>query len=151
MTSTQTIVTTTTQTPVDLSATAYNDILPDISDIFKLKSNLRSHVKFNKAVQKIVTHIQQIPEVQKLRTNFDLVKRSMDIIENLGFKKKEKVDKKELLLTAFKIVFKLTTVEIAIISDFIEFVASNKLIKKLSFFKRNYIDAKKIFLKTLLK
>jgi hypothetical protein len=40
MTSTQTIVTTTTQTPVDLSATAYNDILPDISDIFKLKSNL---------------------------------------------------------------------------------------------------------------
>jgi hypothetical protein len=75
----------------------------------------------------------------------------MDIIENLGFKKKEKVDKKELLLTAFKIVFKLTTVEIAIISDFIEFVASNKLIKKLSFFKRNYIDVKKFFLKTLLK
>jgi hypothetical protein len=75
----------------------------------------------------------------------------MDIIEHLGLKKKEKIDKKELLLTAFKIVFKLSAVEIAIINDFIEFVASNKLIKKLSFLKRNYIDAKKLFLKTLLK
>jgi hypothetical protein len=151
MSNTQTIVTTTTQTPVDLSATEYNNLLPDISDLFPLKSVLLSHVKFNKAVQKIVTHIQQIPENQKLRTNLDLVKRIMDIIDQLGFKKKENLDKKELLLTAFKIVFKLSPVEIVIISDFIEFIVSNKLIKKLSFVKRNYVCIKKTLLKTLLK
>ena len=30
----------------------YNDLLPDVADLFPLKRNLLSHVKFNKAVQK---------------------------------------------------------------------------------------------------
>jgi hypothetical protein len=135
---------------IDPSSTSFNDLLPDVGKLFPLSKNMLSHIKFNKAVQKLVGYIQQIPEVQKLRISLDLVKRIADIIENLGFKKKS-INKKELLITAFQLVFKLNTAEVIIISDFIEFIWSNKLIKKLSFVKRNYVFIKKKLLKTLLK
>jgi hypothetical protein len=127
---------TTTQN-VDHSEDYFNDLIPDVSDLFPLKKNLLCHVKFQKAVQKIVSYIRQIPDVQKLRINFDLVKRSANLIENFLFKSKS-VDKKALLISAFKTVFNLNPAEIIIISDFIDFLHSNGYIKKLSFTYKNY-------------
>jgi len=74
---------------------------------------------------------------KKFLINLDLVKRIADLIENFLFKSKS-VDKKALLISAFQTVFKLNPAEIIIISDFIEFIHSNKLIIKLSFTKKNY-------------
>ena len=58
---------------IDPSEAHYNDLLPDVEDLFPLKKNLLSHVKFNKAVQKLTGYLQQIPDVQRLRIDFDLV------------------------------------------------------------------------------
>jgi hypothetical protein len=140
--------TVTQNVPIDPSEDYFNDLIPDVSDLFPLKKNLLSHVKFQKAVQKIVLYIKQIPDVQKLRINYDLVKRTADIIENFAFKSKS-VDKKSLLIGAFKIVFNLNTAEIAIISDFIDFLHSNKHIIKLSFTRKNYRKLKKFATKQL--
>jgi hypothetical protein len=133
---------------IDPSEGHYNDLLPDVSDLFPLKKNLLSHVKFNKAVQKLVAYIQQIPDVQRLRINYDLIQRIANIIENFAFKSKS-VDKKALLLSAFQIVFKLNAAEISIISEFIEFVHSNKLIKKLTTSQFAYRKSKKILVSLL--
>jgi hypothetical protein len=66
----------------------------------------------------------------------------------LAFKSKS-VDKKSLLINAFQIVFKLNPAEIAIISDFIEYVHSNKLIKKLTTSQFVYRKSKKILVSVL--
>jgi len=55
---------------IDPSEAHYNDLLPDIADLFPLTKKLLSHVKFNKAVQKLVSYIQQIPDVQKIFNQF---------------------------------------------------------------------------------
>jgi hypothetical protein len=128
---------------IDPSEAHFNDLLPDISDLFPLKKKLLDHVKFNKAVQKLSGYLLQIPDVQRLRIDFNLVHRIANIIENLAFKSKS-VDKKALLISAFQIVFKLNSAEIAIISDFIEYVHSNKLIKKLTTSQFVYRKSKKI-------
>ena len=128
---------------VDLSQDYYNDIFPDILNIFPLKKKLLNHIKFNKAIQILSKSILQIPDVQRLRTNFDLVKRIADLIENFLFKSKS-VDKKALLISTFQNVFKLNSAEISIISDFIEFIHSNKLIKKLTTSQFLYYKSKKV-------
>jgi hypothetical protein len=133
---------------IDPSEAHYNDLLPDISDLFPLKRNLLSHVKFNKAVQKLSSYLREIPDVQRLRTNYDLIQRIANIIENFAFKSKS-VDKKALLIAAFQIVFKLNAAEISIISDFIEYIHSNKLIKKLTTSKFIYRKSKKILVSFL--
>ena len=66
----------------------------------------------------------------------------------MAFKTKS-VDKKSLLISAFQIVFNLNTAEIAIISDFIEYVHSNKLIKKLTTSQFLYRKSKKILVSAL--
>ena len=102
-----------------------------------------NHIKFNKAIQILSKSILQIPDVQRLRTNFDLVKRIADLIENFLFKSKS-VDKKALLISTFQNVFKLNSAEVSIISEFIEFIHSNKLIKKLTTSQFLYYKSKKV-------
>jgi len=127
---------------VDPSQAHYNDILPDVFNLFPLDKKLLNHIKFNKAIQNLSKYILQIPDVQRLRINFDLVKRIADLIENFAFKSKS-VDKKALLISTFQNVFKLNSAEVLIISDFIEFIHSSKLIKKLTTSQFLYYKSKK--------
>jgi hypothetical protein len=135
---------TTNETPIinDNLSSKYDDIIPEISDLFTISPSLLSHIKFNKAIDKLVIYIKEIPNYEKLRSDFNLVKRTADIIENLTFKSKT-VDKKAILISTFMKVFKLSPSEVTIISDFIEFIHSNNLITKLSFRQLHYRKAKK--------
>jgi hypothetical protein len=148
--SSSTNLTTTQSTIINDDLTSiYDDVIPEISDLFTISPSLLSHIKYNKAIDKLVIYIKQIPNYEKLKIDFNLVKRTADIIENLTFKSKS-VDKKAILITTFIKVFKLAPPEVTIISDFIEFIHSNKLITKLNFRQLHYRKAKK-FLFQLVK
>jgi hypothetical protein len=95
-----------------------------------LKSTLKSHVLFELVLDKLVQEIKKLPNLQSFKLNNEMASLVCTLIENT-VKKKDKVDKKKLAVQVLTLVFTLTPAEQIIISNQIEYLLENKLIKKI--------------------
>jgi hypothetical protein len=127
--------------------TPYNELIRDVS-IVKPKHGLIKDIKQAKITQFIIDELKLIPDWSKYRIDNEFIKMACNLIENLVVKK-DKIDKKEIILIVFQKLFNLTAQEIKIVSDVIEFLVNNKKIKKIKIYKKVYIFLKKFFLNRL--
>ena len=109
--------------------------LPDI----KFKNNLSKHNIVYSLIDQISEKIKLIPEYEKIRVEIELVKTVCNIVENYvknkNSKDKNKVDKKQLVMDSLHRVFNYNENEKQIISAMIDFLISNKFVKKSSYYK----------------
>jgi len=115
-----------------------------ISDI-AFKHKLKSHHIYYSLINSIVDLIMKIPEFTKLKCEIELVRTVCNMIENSTIPKKNadglKIDKKQLVMDALQRVFGYNENEKQIISAMIDFLISNKFVKKSSYYKlsKNFI------------
>lgn len=113
-----------------------NDV--SISDI-GYKNKLKSHHIYFSLIDKIVDLITKIPEFNKLRCETELVRTVCNIIENSSIPKNNsdglKIDKKQLVMDSLHRIFNYNEQEKQIISAMIDFLISNKFVKKMSYYK----------------
>jgi len=95
-----------------------------------LKSTLKSHVLFELVLDKIVQELKKLPNLQSFKLNNEMASLVCTLIENT-VKKKDKVDKKKLAVQVLTLVFTLNPAEQIVISNQIEYLLENKLIKKI--------------------
>jgi hypothetical protein len=127
----------------------YNTLFPNVSNIIVPKYDLLTNIKFNKLVEFIIKEVQNIPEYQNHKNNLELIKLICNLIENKVVKK-DKLDKKSIVIEGLKRVFNLVEDEIKILDGFIEFLHQNKKIKKLSYLKKYIVPTGKFFLKLVI-
>jgi hypothetical protein len=127
----------------------YNALFPDVSNLVKPKYDLLVNIKFNKLVEFIIKEVQNIPEYTKHKNNLELIKLICNMVENKVVKK-DKVNKKEVVIEGLRRVFNLVEDELKNLESFIDFLHVNKKIKKLSLLKKYVIPISKIFLKLAL-
>ncbi len=119
-----------------------NDV--SLSDI-GYKNKLKSHNIYYTLINQISDLITKIPEFNKLRCETELVRTVCNMIENSNIPKNNldglKIDKKQLVLDCLQRVFNYNEQEKQIISAMIDFLISNKFVKKLSYYKlsKNFI------------
>ena len=129
--------------------TDYNKLFPDVSNLINPKYALLEDIKFNKLVEFIIKEIQNIPEYQSHKNNLELIKLIFNLIENKVVKK-DKLDKKSIVIEGIKRTFNLNEAEVKTLEGFIEFLHKNKKIKKLSVLKKYIIPTFNFFLKLVL-
>jgi hypothetical protein len=103
-------------------------------DVIQARNHLASDLKFNEAKEKILKRIEEFPNIQKYRNDIEFLLLVCNLIEHLIIKK-DKVDKKELLLDIYKKVFNVDSGEISSLSKNIDFLLANGKIKKVSAYK----------------
>ena len=117
------------------SSDSYNNIYPDITGLILPKNSLLKDIKINKVIQFILTELQKIPDVQKFKNDLELICMAINLVENL-IKKKDKIDKQMIIFNVFQKLFSLTPADQKILSDSIEFLISNKKVKKILKFSK---------------
>lgn len=99
----------------------------------RLRGSLQSHVVKNQLIEVVSEKIKKsVPELAKLRVDAELLNLVCSCIETLLDSKKTKLDKKEIVLTIWVHLFPdVSKEELEIIDNTIEFLVSNKLVRKL--------------------
>jgi len=128
----------------------YNNIFPDVSDTIVPKNSLFAEIKKSRLCETLVKEIQKIPDYTKYRTDLELIKFTVNLIENMITEKKAGVLKKDVVISSFHKLFNLTTVEQKVLSDSIEFLSNNKKIKKLSKYRKYLVPLGKYIIKKIL-
>ena len=124
------------------SSFSANDV--SLSDI-GFKNKLKGHHIYFSLINQIVELITKIPEFNKLRCETELVRTVCNMVENSTIPKKNseglKINKKELVLDCLQRIFNYNPAEKDIVSAMIDFLFSNKFIKKKSYYKlsKNFI------------
>ena len=119
-----------------------NDVT--ISDI-GFKNKLKSHNLYFSLINQIVDLVTKIPEFNKLRCETELVRTVCNLIENSNIPNKNadglKINKKQLVLDSLQRIFNYSDQEKQIVNDMIDFLISNKFVKKSSYYKlaKNFI------------
>lgn len=125
------------------------DLLP-VHVIANVKENKTS--KREKKKQQIITYVMKDLQDNPILSKNDVasIARACQLIENL-VKKKDKIDKLELVLTIFNKIFQhLQPVEIDAIKSGVQFVLDSKLIKKVSTYRHVYSYARKVVINNCL-
>lgn len=122
-------------------------------DLVKYKNGLNNHVKRNNLILKIVEKITNIPKFQELtqpNIHSELILLVCSIIENTVIKK-DKIDKKQLCIDIFtELGFIKNESDKEHVKNIIEFLHSNKHIKKIKTYKKAYIYIKDWFYRKFL-
>jgi hypothetical protein len=98
------------------------------------KHAIKNHLAEHQTFYDVKNTIQRIPEFQLLKMDDELTLFVCKVVENL-VKKKNKIDKKALVIRVLKDLFQLNEDEIKIIEKSIEFLWNNGKIKKTSTIK----------------
>lgn len=103
-------------------------VIPELT----LKSTLLSHIVYETLLQKIVEQIKKIPNLTGFRLSNELTALICNIVEQSvkDNAKKEKVDKKKLVIAILSSVFGLNPQEQITVGTQIEYLLENKLIKR---------------------
>lgn len=102
-----------------------------LTGIIPLKNNLQQSVKFQQISDELYLSIKDIPEIEKLKCDAQLLEFLCTGIEHLC-KKKYKLDKLALLKYTLKRVCELTPEDENLITSIVEYLLANKLIKKVT-------------------
>ena len=102
-------------------------------DLIAITPNLANEVKTQQIKEKVVARLAELKiNDAKFKNNQDVLLLICNLVEHLI--KDKKIKKKDLVLEILQTVFTLTPTERTIIENNIEFLHSNKAIKKLSRF-----------------
>ena len=106
--------------------------LSKIADInlVSLKNSLSKDQRIADLIVIVKDKISSLPINISYKSNTDLVLYVCKLVENVIFKK-DKVDKKEIVISILRPVLGLSEIEIKIVEDIIEFLHSNNLIQKI--------------------
>jgi hypothetical protein len=106
----------------------------------KIKNSIKVFTKTNILVDKLIKHIQTIPNYQNLKNDLELLEYICQMIEQLikkgNRKKQNKIDKKQLVINVLQQLFQLNPTEIQIVDKTIEYFVSNGIVKKKTIFKK---------------
>lgn len=102
----------------------------------KLKNNLLQADLEKQLLEVIDQRIRTLPDHSTFRNNPELILLTCNLIENACQDKKIKIDKKALCIRILHTIFQYGEPEKKQIGDTIEFLFSNKRIKKVSIFKK---------------
>jgi hypothetical protein len=106
----------------------------------KIKNSIKIFTKTNILVDKLIKHIQTIPNYQNLKNDLELLEYICQMIEQLikkgNRKKQNKIDKKQLVINVLQQLFQLNPTEIQIVDKTIEYFVSNGIVKKKTIFKK---------------
>ena len=97
-----------------------------------LQNSLLTHIVTNSILDQLTSYLSKIPDIQNLKMDLEILLHAMKHIEVFvaNDPSQTKVDKKALLLEAFKIVFPncLTDAELAIITNGVDFMFNSDLV-----------------------
>ena len=79
----------------------------------------------------------KIPELNKHRLDLELICMSLNLVENLVVKK-DKIDKKQIIIQVFSKLFSLNPIEQNQFCDHIEFLLDNNKVNKIKKLKKYY-------------
>lgn len=114
---------------------------------FDLGNGLRQHCVYDDLLSKIALEIQKIPNIEKYKLSRRITKVVCNILENaISSNANLKINKKQLCIDILDSIFKLSDQEKQIIDDDVEFLFENKMIKKLSNWKKLKNKIKPFFL-----
>lgn len=108
----------------------------------KMKHSLCVHNKYETIKHALINHIRTIPGYELLYNDPEMVLWVCNVVENSAEPvDKKKPDKKELVMTIMTLCFNLQKDKQEAVEKTIEFLWSNKKIKKMSIVKKagNYI------------
>lgn len=109
--------------------------MSDLSAIVPVKNHLLKNVKIDEIKTQIITRIQSFPNYAQYKNDVEFLLLVCNMVEHL-IVKKDKIDKKQLLIEIYKQTF--TTIsadEVKAIDANVEFLWNNKKIKKVSYYK----------------
>lgn len=124
-----------------------NFTIPDIN----IKNGLSEHFVTENIIKEVTEKVKTIPNYHLLKNEVELLKFICNIIENMILKNKKKIDKKDIVIKIFSLLFSLTEPDKENLSKLIDFLHQNKLIKRLSLKKQTKIfinNLSTFFLKT---
>ncbi len=103
------------------------------TNLVSVTPTLALEIKQNDIKAKIITRLAELKlNDQRYKTNPDVILLVCNLLENLV--KNKKINKKQLLLDTFVQIYNIQAQDRVIIESQIEFLHSNKAIKKLSTF-----------------
>ncbi len=102
----------------------------------KLKHHLKNMDLEKQLIEVIDQRIRTLPNYVELRLNPELILLCCNLIENAVIDKKIKLDKKALCLRILSTIFSYNEADKKHVDSTIEFLHSNKRIKKVSFAKK---------------
>jgi len=115
--------------------------------LIPLKSNLLQNWKFLEVQAKIIQRLTDLRlNDAKYKNDSEFLMLVCNMIENLIFKK-DKISKKEMAISIFSTLFGLTPDEETLISNNIQFIHTNGMIKKVSYYKLFRVGLKQLFCK----
>jgi hypothetical protein len=115
-------------------------------NLVSVTPSLDLEIKSNDVKSKIVSRLTELKLIDtKYKVNPDIILLVCNLIENLV--KNKKINKKQLLLDIFVQLYNIQPADRAIIETNIEFLHSNKSIKKLSKFYLFCCSIREYFLK----
>jgi hypothetical protein len=107
--------------------------MSDNMDLISITPTLALEIKQNEIITKIVNRLTELKlNDQRFKLNPDVILLVCNLLENLV--KNKKINKRQLLLDVFNQIYVLQPQDIATVDSQIEFLHSNKSIKKLSKF-----------------
>ena len=118
-------------------------------DIVKKNNIVNNAFIITQIIQKIVDHVSLINDFQ-LRTEIELTNYICNLVENeINKQKTNKINKKELVISVFMKLYNLNDEEKTVISNQIDFLFNNKLIKKIPVIEKAFKNFGIWFLKKL--
>lgn len=106
--------------------------MSDLS-LIAVTPNLSNEIKIQEIKQKVIERLTELKlNDAKFKNNNDVLLLICNIVEHLV--KQKKIKKKEIVTEVMQSVYNLNAAELLILSNSIEFLHSNKAIKKLSKF-----------------
>ena len=109
--------------------------MTDLSQIVPVKNHLLKNVKMDEVIGQIRKRVEALPNYQQYKNDVEFLLLVCNMIEHLVVKK-DRIDKKSLLIEIYKQVFpSVTPAELANVEANVEFLWNNKKIKKQSFYK----------------
>jgi len=118
-------------------------------DVVNLKNNLFKDAKASEVKDKIIERIKKLPNYTQYKSDVELLLLICNLLEYL-INKKDKLDKKQLCLEIMNNLFVFSPDELKSIENNIEFLHSNKKIKKQSYYKLFMTGIYEFFKKKLL-
>jgi hypothetical protein len=104
-------------------------------EIIPLKNNVLREVRFNEVKHVIISRLQELKLLDKRHIlDAEFINYVMNVIEHL-VQKKDKIDKKELIFCILRDIFCASEDELQTIEKTMEFLLSNKAVKRVSFYK----------------
>lgn len=98
-------------------------------DSIQFKNSLKDHCTTDGIVEVIKNKVKTIPNIEEQKYNPELMIFISSVLEQTMFDNKLKGDKMEMLLSVYRHVFELTTLDEVIVRKVIEFMLDNNLVK----------------------